>query len=203
MVMRVPEAKVVRFKDKIVKLSEEIARLNAIRAEMMKSEDEQISLTDPDARSMATSGKDTRDRRLQRRPSRGRYQEPSHCGPRGDERRHGPPSTVEYCLEQARTRDGRRDARSLWLIAVTTPSEEIRTVRGRRGSAVTLPKPMTSNSMAAGRFDEQDFRLRGQRSDAYVCPAGQRLAYSFTTKDRGLALTSLPDQCLSELRDQT
>ena len=55
----VPEAKIVRFKDKIVKLKEEIARLNAINAEMMKSEDKQISLTDPDARSMATSGKDT------------------------------------------------------------------------------------------------------------------------------------------------
>ena len=55
----VPEAQVVRFKDKIEKLTEEIARLSAINAEMMKSEDKQISLTDPDARSMATSGKDT------------------------------------------------------------------------------------------------------------------------------------------------
>src|SRR5271166_2582847 len=55
----VPEAKVVRLKDKIVKLKEEVARLSAIKAEMMKSEDKQISLTDPDARSMATSGKDT------------------------------------------------------------------------------------------------------------------------------------------------
>ena len=54
----VPEAQVVRFKDKIGKLREEIERLGAIRAEMMKSEDKQISLTDPDARSMATSGKD-------------------------------------------------------------------------------------------------------------------------------------------------
>ena len=54
-----PEAKVARLKDKIVKLKEEVARLNAINAEMMKSEDKQISLTDPDARSMATSGKDT------------------------------------------------------------------------------------------------------------------------------------------------
>ena len=34
-------------------------RVNAINAEMMKSEAKQISLTDPDARSMATSGKDT------------------------------------------------------------------------------------------------------------------------------------------------
>ena len=55
----VPEAKVVRLKDKIAKLREEVARLNAINAEMMKSEDKQISLTDPDARSMATSGKYT------------------------------------------------------------------------------------------------------------------------------------------------
>ena len=49
----------MRLKDKIAKLKEEIVRLNAINAEMMKSEDKQISLTDPDARSMATSGKDT------------------------------------------------------------------------------------------------------------------------------------------------
>jgi hypothetical protein len=55
----VPEAKVARLKSKIEKLKEEIVRLNAINAEMMRSEDRQISLTDPDARSMATSGKDT------------------------------------------------------------------------------------------------------------------------------------------------
>jgi hypothetical protein len=34
---------------KIEKLKEEIVRLNAINAEMMKSEDKQISLTDPRA----------------------------------------------------------------------------------------------------------------------------------------------------------
>src|SRR6202007_2536312 len=55
----VPEAKIERLKGKIEKLKEEIVRLNAINAEMMKSEDKQISLSDPDARSMATSGKDT------------------------------------------------------------------------------------------------------------------------------------------------
>jgi len=55
----VPEAKVARLRDKIGKLREEVARLGAIKAEMIKSQDKQISLTDPDARSMATSGKDT------------------------------------------------------------------------------------------------------------------------------------------------
>jgi hypothetical protein len=54
-----PEAKVERFKDKIAKLNEEIARLSVNHAEMVKSKDKQISLPDPDARSMATSGMDT------------------------------------------------------------------------------------------------------------------------------------------------
>lgn len=55
----IPEAKVSHLKDKIEKLKGEIVRLNEINAEMLTSEDKQISLTDPDARSMATSGKDT------------------------------------------------------------------------------------------------------------------------------------------------
>ena len=55
----VPEAKVERLQDKLAKLKQEVARLNAIKEEMMQSEDKQVSLTDPDARSMATSGQDT------------------------------------------------------------------------------------------------------------------------------------------------
>ena len=55
----VPAAKVTRLKDKLAKLKEEIARLNAIDAQLQASPDKQVSLTDPDARSMATSGKDT------------------------------------------------------------------------------------------------------------------------------------------------
>ena len=55
----VPEAKVARLKDKLAKLKKEIERLNIINAELITSEDKQISLTDPDARSMATSGRDT------------------------------------------------------------------------------------------------------------------------------------------------
>src|SRR3977135_1343901 len=53
----VPEAKTTRLKEKIAKLREEIVRLNVLNAQMIASEDKQVSLTDPDARSMATSGK--------------------------------------------------------------------------------------------------------------------------------------------------
>ena len=37
------------------------------------------------------------------------------------------------------------------------------------GIAVTLPKPMTSNSKAEGRFGKQDFRYVAE-ADVYVCP---------------------------------
>ena len=51
--------------------------------------------------------------------------------------------------------------------------EEIRACE-EAGITVTLPKPMTSNAKAAGRFGKQDFRYVAAE-DAYVCPAGQRL----------------------------
>ena len=53
----VPEAKITRLNEKIAALRQEIQRLNQLNAQMMQTEDQQISLTDPDARSMATSGR--------------------------------------------------------------------------------------------------------------------------------------------------
>ncbi len=55
----VPQAKLERLKEKIAKLNEQVVRLNAINKDLQRSDDEQISLTDPDCRSMATSGKGT------------------------------------------------------------------------------------------------------------------------------------------------
>ena len=50
-------SRVERLHDKIDKLREEMGRLKVLEAEMLNAPDEQISLTDPDARSMATSGR--------------------------------------------------------------------------------------------------------------------------------------------------
>ena len=49
--------KVTRLTEKIGKLREEMKRLEAIEARRQAAPDGQISLTDPDARSMATSGR--------------------------------------------------------------------------------------------------------------------------------------------------
>jgi hypothetical protein len=55
------------------------------------------------------------------------------------------------------------------------------------GITVTLPKPMTSNAKAEGRFGKQDFRYVAEE-DVYVCPAGERLAYSYTSEEKGLVV---------------
>ena len=49
--------KTVRLKDKIATLMEEMQRLGKLEARMLVTPHQQISLSDPDARSMATSGR--------------------------------------------------------------------------------------------------------------------------------------------------
>ena len=49
--------KSIHLKEKIAKLKEEMQRLEALDVQMLATPDQQISLTDPDARSMATSGR--------------------------------------------------------------------------------------------------------------------------------------------------
>src|SRR5207248_7307031 len=49
--------KSTRLKEKLAKLEEETQRLKALDVQMLATPDQQISLTDPDARSMATSGR--------------------------------------------------------------------------------------------------------------------------------------------------
>jgi hypothetical protein len=55
------------------------------------------------------------------------------------------------------------------------------------GITVTLPKPLTSNAKADGRFGKQDFRyVAGE--DLYICPAGESLTYRYTNEEHGLVL---------------
>jgi transposase len=46
-----------RLKEKLAKLEEEVKRLAALEKALLASPDKQISLTDPDCRSIATSGR--------------------------------------------------------------------------------------------------------------------------------------------------
>jgi transposase len=50
-------SKIARLKEKIAKLKVEMQCLSGLKARMLATADQQISLTDPDSRSMATSGR--------------------------------------------------------------------------------------------------------------------------------------------------
>jgi len=189
----VPEARVARFKDKIVKLNEEIARLSAIKAEMMKSEDKQISLTDPDARSMATSGRDTGivGYNVQTAVDTKNHLIVAHEVTNVGTDHH----QLSNMAEQARTEMG---VETLDAVADRGyyEGEEIRACE-ETGITVTLPKPQTSGAKAAGRFGKQHF-VYVAANDVYRCPAGEPLTYHYTTVEKGKTLRRYwTDNCKS------
>ena len=179
----VPEAKVERLKGKIERLKEEIVRLNAINAEMMKREDKQISLSDPDARSMATSGKDTGivGYNVQIAVDTQHHLIVAHEVTNVGSDRH----QLANMTGQARAEMA---AETLNAVADRGyyESEEIRACE-EAGITVTLPKPMTSGAKAAGRFGKQDF-IYVEAEDIYRCPAGERLTYRFAAEEDGKML---------------
>src|SRR5712692_8860691 len=175
--------KTTRLKEKIAKLKEEMQRLHALEARMLATPDQQISLTDPDARSMATSGRgsgvvgynvqvavDTEHHLIV-------THEVTNVG-----------TDRSQLARVAKETKATLEATNLDVVADRGyfSSEEILACE-KAGITVTLPKPMTSNSKAEGRFGKQDFRYVPEE-DVYICPAGERLAYSFTTEENGLVL---------------
>jgi transposase len=55
------------------------------------------------------------------------------------------------------------------------------------GVETLIPKPMTSNARAAGRFDKKDFKYDRERNE-YRCPAGQRAIWRLSAVDKGLTI---------------
>jgi transposase len=174
------EIKTTRLKEKIAKLKEAMQRLNGLKARMLATPDQQISLTDPDSRSMATSGRgsgvvgynvqvavDTKHHLIV-------AHEVTNVG-----------SDRAQLAHMAKETKATLEAINLDVIADRGyfSSEEILACE-KAGITVTLPKPMPSN---AKRFSKQDFRYVAEE-DAYICPAGERLTYSFTTQEHGLIL---------------
>jgi len=172
-----------RLKEKIAKLEEEMQRLKALDAERRASPDQQISLSDPDARSMATSGRgsgvvgynvqaavDTEHHLIVTHEVTNVGNDRSQLSPMGKQ--------TKAVLE----------VEALDVVADRGyfSSEEILACE-QAGISVTLPKPQTSGSRAKGRFVRADFRyLRDE--DVYICPAGERLTYRYRNEEKGLRL---------------
>ena len=178
-----PEAKITRLNEKIATLRQEIQRLNTLNTQLMQTEDKQISLTDPDARSMATSGRGSGivGYNVQSAVDTKHHLIVSHEVTNiGDDR-----SQLSHMAEQARSA---LDAETLEVVADRGyyAGEEILACE-EASITVYLPKPMTSPAKAEGRFGKQDFVYVAE-DDVYRCPAGERLTYRYTSEEEGKIL---------------
>ena len=176
-------AKTTRLKEKIARLGEAMQRLVAIEAQMRASPDQQISLTDPDARSMATSGRGSGVVGYNVQVA---VETEHHLIVAHDVINIGNDRGQLARMSKAAKETLQTGALEVVADRGYFDSEEILAC-DQAGITVTLPKPMTSGAKADGRFGKQDFRYVAEE-DVYVCPAGERLAYHYTNVENGLIL---------------
>jgi transposase len=176
-------AKTVHLKVKLAKLASEIQRLRAIEKEMLASPDQQISLTDPDSRSMATSGRGSGvvGYNVQVAVDTEHHLIVTHeVTNTGSDR-----SQLANVASQAKKALG---ADHLDAVADRGYFNSTEILACEQADiAVTLPKPMTSGAKADGRFGKQDF-VYLSTEDVYRCPAGEKLAYRYTNEEAGKTL---------------
>jgi len=179
----VPEAKITRLNEKIATLREEIQRLNGLNTLMMQTEDKQISLTDPDARSMATSGRGSGmvGYNVQSAVDTKHHLIVTHEVTNvGSDR-----SQLSRMSEQARAAIGSEAIEAVADRGYYSGEEIVACEQA--GVTVYLPKPMTSGLNAKGRFGKQDF-VYVAADDVYLCPAGEQLIYHYTNEEDGKTL---------------
>ena len=175
--------KTTRLKEKIAKLGEEMKRLAVIEAQMLAAPDQQVSLTDPDARSMATSGRGSGvvGYNVQVAVETEHHLIVAH-------------EVTNVGSDRSQLASMAKEAKAVLqterLDAVADRGyfngEEILACE-QAGIMVTLPKPMTSGAKSEGRFGKQDFVYMPEE-DVYRCPAGEKLKYYYTNVENGLAL---------------
>ncbi|MGH8332108.1 MAG: transposase, partial [Pseudomonas sp.] len=169
--------------EKVAAVKAQMQKLGEIEREMLKSPDQQVSLTDPDARSMATSGRGTGivGDNVQAAVDVKHHMIVAHEVINvGHDR-----TQLASMAKQARAAV---DQKALTVLADRGyfKGEEILACQ-QEGISALVPKPLTSNNKAEGRFDKADF-VYIEDSDEYRCPAGQRAPRRFTVVEKGLTL---------------
>jgi transposase len=176
-------AKTAHLKEKVAKLASEIQRLKAIEKEMLASPDQQISLTDPDSRSMATSGRGSGmvGYNVQLAVDTEHHLIVTHeVTNTGSDR-----SQLAKMASQAKDV---LNADHLDVVADRGYFSSVEILACEQADiTVTLPKPMTSGAKADGRFGKQDFAYL-PTEDVYRCPAGEKLTYRYTNEESGRTL---------------
>jgi transposase len=169
--------------EKIEILKGEIAKLKKHEAAMLAAADEQLSLTDPDARSMATSGRGTG---IVGYNVQAAIDTKHHLIVAHEVINVGHDRTQLASLaKQAKESLG---AETLRVVADRGyfKGEELKACEDA-AIETYLPKPQTSGNQAQGLFGKRDFIYRPEQ-DEYECPAGERAIYRFTREENGQKL---------------
>lgn len=185
------QAKTERVQEKIKKLRQRMQQLDEIKVKLESEPDGQLSTTDPDARAMATSrpGSAIIGYNVQTAVDAKNHLIVAHEVTNESSDR----SQLSKMALASREAMGATELQALadrgYYNGVELKACE------DEGIAAYVPKPMTSNAKAEGRFDKTDF-IYIARDDEYQCPAGQRAIYRYTSDERGLQTrTYWPSAC--------
>ncbi len=186
------QAKAARLNEKIAALKEQMRNLREIESQLEATPDKQISLTDPDARSMKTRGTGIVGYNVQTAVDAKHHlivaHEVTNIGTDRDQSSPmGKLAKEEMDVEKLTAIFDQGYYNSEQILAC----EEA-------GIEVIVPKNVTSNATAEGRFGKADFIYDPER-DEYRCPASQVLIWRFTNVEQGKTMhhywTSHCKQC--------
>jgi len=177
----VATAKAQRLEEKITALKTEMKRLTKLEIQMRQAPDQQISLTDPDARSMKTRGNGIVGYNVQTAVDATHHLIVMHEVTNVGHDRH----QLHHMAQQAREAMG---AETLAVVADRGYFNGKEILACEQSQITTyLPKPQTSGSTKKGLFSKRDFVYHAD-DDEYQCPAGERLIWRFETEEKGLQL---------------
>jgi transposase len=177
------QARSVRVKDKIAALRDQMRSFKALEPVLQAAPDQQVSLTDPDARSMATSGRGSGmvGYNVQTAVDAQHHLIVAHEVTNvGNDR-----AQLANMAGQAKAAMG-ADTLDVLADRGYFSGEEVLACEPL-GITPYVPKPLTSGSKAKGRFGKQDFVYLAD-DDVYRCPAGQTLTRRFTSVEAGMNL---------------
>lgn len=167
------------LEDKIAKLKAQMKELQGVEAQLNESPDKQVSLTDPDARSMMTRGSGIVGYNVQTAVDTQHHLIVAHeVTNRGSDR-----DQLSSMAKHAREAIG---AETLSVVADRGyfKSEEILACHDANITAY-VPKPMTSSAKAEGRFNKDAFVYDATKNE-YTCPAGEALIWRFSSVEKGM-----------------
>ena len=175
----ITEAKASRIKEKIAGLRRQMRFLKEMRHRVEAAPDQQVSLTDPDARSMATSGRGTGvvGYNVQAAVDAEHHLIVAHevTDPGHDRTQLVPMG------RKARQATGCKEITVLADRGYFS-GDQVLACEGT-GVLPCVPKTLTSSSAKRGLFTKRDF-LYDAVKDHYTCPAGERLTRAAVRSDR-------------------